>query len=104
MSEMSTSVIVPAFTSLSILCMKTRYEDTCAASRKLFFFMALVARAAGAAVPQLKAQQPQNARNQINPRGAPIHYRKTPDVVAYFLAKLQYYVNSYRATATLPAR
>lgn len=37
-------------------------------------------------------------------RGAPIHYRKTPDVVAYFLAKLQYYVNSYRATATLPAQ
>lgn len=37
-------------------------------------------------------------------RGAPIHYRKTPDVAAYFLAKLQYYVNSYRATATLPAQ
>lgn len=37
-------------------------------------------------------------------RGAPIRYRKTPDVIAYVLAKLQYYVNSYRATATLPAR
>lgn len=39
-----------------------------------------------------------------NSRRASIHYRKTPDVAAYFLAKLQYYVNSYRATATLPAQ
>ena len=30
MSEASTGVIVPAFTSLSILCMKASYEDTCA--------------------------------------------------------------------------
>lgn len=39
-----------------------------------------------------------------NSRGAPIHYRKTPDVVAYFLAKLQYYVNSHCAAATKPMR
>ena len=30
MIEASTGTIVPAFTSLSILRMKTRYEDTCA--------------------------------------------------------------------------
>lgn len=67
-------------------------------------FMALVARAAEAAAPRFKAQQPQNTRNQINPRGASIYCRKTPDVVAYFLAKLQYYVNLHCAAATKPAR
>ena len=66
--------------------------------------MALVARAAGAAAPRFKAQQPQNARNQINPRGVPIRSSKTPDVVAYFLAKLQYYVISHRVVATKPTR
>ena len=30
MIEAFTGTIVPAFTSLSILCMKMRYEDTCA--------------------------------------------------------------------------
>ena len=37
-------------------------------------------------------------------RGVPIRYGKTPDVVAYFLAKLQYYVNSHRVAAIKPTR
>ena len=37
-------------------------------------------------------------------RGVPIRYDKTPDVVAYFLAKLQYYVNLHRVVATKPTR
>ena len=37
-------------------------------------------------------------------RGVPIRYGKTPDVVAYFLVKLQYYVNSHCAAATKPTR